>query len=219
MVYFVAAKGTTEFVINSKLPGMPEANGFGGVTYEADPETLDLNALEREYYSKGNGAMHHGYRVNSDKMPKIMLWPGRNNALPEVIMHNCLAVSPRFRDLVEQFEPGVHQFFPVDMYKDLNNDPVATYYWINVCNRIDSINTEKTNFKWTLDYTGKHGFWDERGVQDPKMIFSTEKTKNFHLWVDPNILQFRHFYVSNAFADAARAANFPGLALGEREEA
>ncbi len=219
MVYFVAAKGTTEFVVNSKLPGMPEDNGFGGVTYEADPETLDLNVAERELYSKGNGAMQHGYRVNSDKMPKVMLWPGGNNALPEVIMHNCLAVSPRFRDLVEQFEPGVHQFFPVDIYKDLNNDPVATYYWINVCNRIDSINIEKTTYIRKKDYTGKE-FWSRIGAPaDAKIVFSKEKTKNFHLWVDPNILQFRHFYVSNAFANAAGAANFLGLALSEREEA
>ena len=217
MVYFVTARGTTEFVVNSKLPGMPEDNGFGGVTYEADPETLDLNVLEREYYSKGNGAMQHGYRVNSDKMPKVMLWPGGNNALPEVIMHNCLAVSPRFRDLVEQFEPGLHQFFPVDVHKDMNNGPVATYYWINVCNRIDSINAEKTTYIRKKDYTGKE-FWSRTGAPaDAKIVFSKEKTARYHLWVDPNVPAAIHFYISNALAAALASADLLGLSLTVRE--
>jgi hypothetical protein len=219
MVYFVAAKGTTEFVVNSKLPGMPEDNGFGGVTYEADPDTLDLNVLEREYYSKGNGAMQHGYRVNSDKVPKVMLWPGGNNALPEVIMHNCLAVSPRFCDLVEQFEPGVHQFFPVDIYKDLNNDPVATYYWINVCNRIDSVDGEKSGLFWKPAYDGTRGLWRSKDDEYKLPVFDLSKIGEAHLWVDPYVSQTKHFFVSNAFAEAARGGNFLGLALSEREEA
>jgi hypothetical protein len=218
MVYYVSANSPYQYPVYPKFIHAPVNNAFGGVAFEQHLEELDLHAVEREFYAKGRGAMHHGYRVLGDGAPRKMLWPGGTKALPEFIMNNCFAVSPRLRDLIADFEPGLHQFLPVDIYKKKDADPVATFFWLNVCNRIDSVNEVETNLNWTLDYTGKHGFWDDYEVQAPKLVFSTEKTKPFHLWIDPNVSR-PYFYCSNAFAKASAAADFPGLTLTFCEEA
>lgn len=63
----------------------------------------------------GSGAVQRGYRLNTEGWSKRMLRKGGKRQLPEFILRNCYAVSPPFHDLVERFEPSVHQFFPVDI--------------------------------------------------------------------------------------------------------
>jgi len=217
MVYFVSGLDPYVDPVHSEFLDAPNDNAFGGVTYEADPATLDLNALEREFLGKGRGAMENGYRVVGDKAPKKLLWEGGDKPLPEVILRNSLAVSSRFRDLVDEFEPGLHQFFPVDVYKTRDGEVSATYYWINVCNRIESVDPDRTTYIRKKDYTGK-GFWSRSGVEDAKLVFSISRVGGRHLWMDPDLPSQRHFYASNAFAGAAASANFLGLILSERDE-
>lgn len=218
MVYFVAANDPYEYPVYPEFLDKPNESNFEGVVYEQDPGTLDLRAVEREFLAKGNTAMEHGYRVVGTEVPKKLLWDGGSKAVPELILKNCIAVSSRFRDLVERFEPGVHQFFPVAIYKERDGAPVADYFWINVCNRIDSVHDNATTYQKKLDYEGRP-FWSRVGRNDAKLVFSREKIGPMHLWVDPNIIGPNHFYVSNAFAEAARAEEFLGLSLSEREEA
>jgi hypothetical protein len=218
MVYFVSAHDVYEFPVYPEFLDAPSDGAFNGVTYEQDPETLDLRATERESLDKGHTAMAHGYRVNGDKAPKKMLWEGGDKALPDYIMRNQPAVSPRLRALIEQFEPGVHQFFPVDIWKKRNGEPVATYYWLNVCNRIDSVNEEKTTHERIRDYTGRF-FWSSSRPENAKLVFSSEKIAPYHIWTDPDAPGLNYFHCSNAFAEAAQAAKFIGLALTQKEEA
>jgi hypothetical protein len=217
MVYFVSSSTSIYDGVYASFLDDPREEPFDYVGYEADPATLDLKASEREKLRKGNSAISNGYRVNGAAAPKKVLYACGNRPLPEAIMASVPLYSQRLRDLIESFEPGVHQFFPVDIYKTKNGEPVATYYWFNVCNRIDSVNEEKTNFTWTLDYTGNHGFWDKDGVENPKMVFSTEKTKNYTFWIDPNLL-IKDIFCSNAFAEAALSEGFLGLNFSEKEE-
>lgn len=222
MVYFMACKSpypATQIAVYAKFLDKPDDWPFDGIPFEADPSTLDLHAVEKEYLAKGRTAMCRGYRVIEDTAPKKLLWPCGKRPLPDVIPATIPAYSARLCDLIEQFEPSVHQFLPVDIYKKRDGAIEATYYWFNPCNRIDSVNEHLTTYKWKLDYTGKHGFWDAREVENAKLVFSKEKVASRHFWYDPNILVWTGPYCSDAFAEAAFEADFSGLSLTSREEA
>lgn len=176
----------------------------------ADPESVNW----RSKVSSAN-PMEQGYRLDPETLPKRVLWANGNRELPDVLPR--YAVSPRFRDLVEQFEPGVHQFVPVEIYKDRNGSPVATYYWFIVCQRLDSVDPEHTTYKWTLDRTGKDGFWDNRDVPEAKLVFSNKMVAGHHIWHDPHMLSYKNWLCSDDFAEAAIAADFTGLTVSPRE--
>lgn len=218
MVYFVSCRDISTIPVYPEFLDTSAEGAFDGIRYEQNPELLDLNAVEREFLAKGASAIEHGYRVIGDTAPKKMLWEGGDNPLPDIIQRNCLAISPGFRDLVEQFEPGVHQFFPVEIYKARNSDSSATYYWINVCNRIDSIDPDQSNLYWKSNYAGERGSWRKKDGED-KLVFSLRNISDRHLWMDPFLSTHRYFYCSNQFAQAAKAENFLGLELTEQKEA
>lgn len=51
-------------------------------------------------------------------------------------------VSERVRDMIEALEPGVHQFFPVEVR--IGRDHVARRHILIVCNRLDSLHPTLT---------------------------------------------------------------------------
>jgi hypothetical protein len=57
-------------------------------------------------------------------------------------------VSARFRALIEENEPGVHQLEPIRFIAK-DGAPLADRWFWQVCNRIDSVHRERTN--WVLD--------------------------------------------------------------------
>ena len=49
-------------------------------------------------------------------------------------------VSLRFKDLVESIEPGVHQFFPIELLRQDSVTPYGEPFWLlNVTTRVDAI--------------------------------------------------------------------------------
>jgi len=55
-------------------------------------------------------------------------------------------VSKRFKDLVEEIEPGVHQFFPVELFLQDGVTPYGEPFWLlNVATRVDAIALEHSN--------------------------------------------------------------------------
>lgn len=222
MIYYMAATGIDEEIFgnhNWDILDVPVREVHDRTEY-ADPDNVDWQA-KRDSADK----MKQEYAVNPDTMPKRVLWASGKYDVPDILP--WFIVSPRFRDLVEQFEPGVHQFVPVDIYKKRTGAPVMTYYWFIVCQRIDSVDREHTTYKWQLDYTGKEGFWTDQimnketyeftPVPDAKLIFSKQLIGNHHIWNDPHVLSFGDRFCSDAFAEAAIAANFSGLGFAQHE--
>lgn len=216
MAYFVVALCPYSDVVYPKFLDDRRKEPFNDVKLVADPDTLELNVIERERIAKGVGHMGRGYPVQPDFVPRKILWAGRRKKMPEAILTSFLAVSERFRDLVEQYEPNVHQLIPVDVYTTKDGEPVARYYWLNVCNRIDSVDENRSNFFWKPDYLGGRGIWRYPDAGEPKLVFSRSKIANRHLWYDPFLMN--GIYCSSAFGDAARAKDFLGLSLSAYEE-
>ncbi len=218
MAYYVVGSYGLDDGVYLNILDAPKRKEFHGIKYEDDPATLDLTQTEKRRLENGWSAMGGGFRVKEDHIPQKIQWVDRSSkrAIPDVIQFGYVAISERFKDLIEKFEPGVHQFFPVEMYRNKKEPPVATYYWINVCNRVFGVNREKTTYERHGDPNG-HGMWLPTDDPDSKLVFNSDIVRPFTLWIEPEVGN-PSFYCSEAFGLAAMEGGFKGLGLFPREE-
>lgn len=212
MVYYLSCINPYPYSIGMPILDDPKDAPFRTVEY-ADPDSVHWRAKLPNAVR-----MKQGYPVKPETVPKRILWDSTEYEVPDVI-HNqqVLCVCEGFRALVEEFEPGVHQLLPVDVFTPASDAPVARYYWLVVGQRVSAVDAEHTTYDWMLDYTKQDGFWTNN---DPnaKLVFSTEKIGRHHLWVDPHLIVQNHGFCSNAFGEAALAAGFSGLNVTPLEE-
>jgi hypothetical protein len=182
------------------------------------PEQVDRVARARRY-----SLMRYGYPVVPDSAPKTMLWSSNRLLPPDYAFGNneIMLVSPRFRDLVERFESGVHQFLPVNMVHRKGEAPFNTFYWFVCCQLIDSIDPNHTTLTWTgndyeerMDDGFRRGSWrfDHDVSPPPVAVFSTAAIGNRHLWRDPNYTR-NYVNASDAFGEALLAEGLTGFGL------
>jgi hypothetical protein len=223
MVYFLSSSGVgieRYAETNQGVMDVPQAGFWKNIQY-AEPDKVHPSALRENV-----AADQQGYWVKPETMPKQYLWSNGSKPLPDVLPG--MVVCPRFRDLVEQFEPGVHQFVPVNIYKSKKGEPVATYYWFIVGQRLDSVDRERTTFMWKAPVDDPAaGYWTSRirnaetreysDIPDAKMVFSNNKVAGHHIWHDPHLLTFGSGLCSDTFAEALLASGMSGVAATPRE--
>ena len=125
-------------------------------------------------------------------------------------------VSDAFRALIEEFEPGVHQYIPVDVYKTRDGEERwGTWYWLNICNRIDSTDHDamreagwyQTEIAGTKQRAQWDFNWEAARWQEPPITFSRNRIGDRALWVDP-YLNPKNFYACDKFAGAVKERGF-----------
>ena len=121
---------------------------------------------------------------------------------------NRFLVSGKMRDVIEQLEPGVHQFQPVELIWMEDDSHAADFFWFNPCNRVDGMDREHT----THDFNEKTGMW--KYVDGKKYVVSLTKTAGKHAWVDSRIFDHAVF-VSENLKNAMDAAGLKGAAFGQ----
>lgn len=81
---------------------------------------------------------NQGLPVHIENVPTRIEWQ-ENAPVSDVLKeHGMIVVPARFKEIVEQFEPGVHQFLPVQ-YIDKQGKILAERYYFIACNRLDSV--------------------------------------------------------------------------------
>jgi hypothetical protein len=83
------------------------------------------------------------------------------------------------KDVIENFEPHIHQFFPVELvWKDGGH--AAYRFWFVPCNRLDTVDRARTTFEfrnvWFLDGSKK------------ELVFSRSQIGSHHVWIDKFIV-------------------------------
>ena len=153
------------------------------------------------------GRLNAGRRVHTQHLPTRLRWSGPKKRVPDVIWGAAFFVNDAFKDTVERFEPGVHQFEPVQFeFKD--GTPFSQRMWfLHACNRLDTVSRTHSTME-RLDHTWK----PETGT----MVFSLDRIGDHHLWVDKHVYMPSGMYVSNALHDALIEADIKGLSFSER---
>jgi hypothetical protein len=125
------------------------------------------------------------------------------------------AVSRRFKDAVEAIEPGVHQFFQVELlHKDGRPYGEPLYYW-NITQAIDAIRPDLGGVHEMGDpnHPGTHGWVISSGVSDrdrTKLAVDAATIAGRAAWLD---VRYRAAFISDALIAALNAAGMEGWEL------
>jgi hypothetical protein len=155
-----------------------------------------------------------GYPIKSINVPTTLQWLSRHEMPDFEGPPGFICVSSRFKDVVERFEPDVHQFFPITVVNKAKEKIAERWLWV-VCNRIDGVDREHTTFVLVKGALWMSN-WDEGGrrvqIPDAKIYHSKSRTEGYHFWRDKHIMG-GGIYASDEAAEALQSANLSTLRL------
>jgi len=126
-------------------------------------------------------------------------------------MMDQLAVTEELRDFIEEWEPGVHEFFPIRLYaKSTGEEMPVTYHILNVCNRIPSIVLDERLLRIERYGEGPDArhFWFRRSGKDPLPVFNSDAIGGSRIWRDEG--STARIFASDPFVEAMEKAGFKG---------
>ncbi|WP_081625843.1 imm11 family protein [Yoonia vestfoldensis] len=143
-------------------------------------------------------------RIDPNRKPVPLLdverWPSK-----------CL-VNQTFKDILEEIEPDTHQFFPMEIFQ--NDEKIAHYYLLNVCNRLDTYHPELTYPR------NARGFWKPVKGEPSSIVFSMEAIGNHHAWIDKFAgLGGSGVFMSDVLVERLQTAGLTGLSFHKKQEA
>lgn len=129
-----------------------------------------------------------------------------------------LGVSQAFKDLLEEMEPGVHQFFPLEVRRK-DGEPVEGQYYLFVISVLldTALIPEKSNViqKGTYREYPDGGIYDgiyytASGPGPNKFTLNRKVIGNHHAWVDRRM---RDVFFSDEFVARIEKAGLGGVEL------
>ncbi|WP_150526947.1 imm11 family protein, partial [Roseibium sediminis] len=129
------------------------------------------------------GQLNAGRAIKPDHVPTRAQWESKRYPPPDVLFkYDMYLVSNAFKDILERHEPGVHQFFPVDVvYKD---DSLARQmYFFNICSRLDGMDRERA----TAQLVKGIAF----DLRTGEFVFNLIQIGEAHAWVDKHVIYGR----------------------------
>jgi len=164
----------------------------------------------------GEGTPNVGRSLLPDHIPtKLEREPWNLRLLPlldvERYWGSNLLVPQQFKDILEELEPDVHQFWPMEIY--VKGEQVDLKYWFIACHRISALSRE--HCYPPLD---ERGYWDPSPIgkrENDRVAFSKAAIGDRHAWVDKH---FSDRYFSNTFAERLQKLDLTGLRFSKGEE-
>lgn len=165
-----------------------------------------------------------GVHVDGAHFPTRVKWADPNgNPAPDFDSTPDLNVSERARRVIEDVEPSVHQFFPVE-YVDSKGAFLENRYWLVIGNRLDAMDRERTNMVLRKGKVWRPAdYMVSRGEEIPahinpeepaKLVFNAEAIGGAHLWVDKHI-DGHVAWLSDFLGERLLAEKLTGLRLQE----
>ncbi|WP_247076746.1 DUF1629 domain-containing protein [Pseudohalocynthiibacter sp. F2068] len=89
-----------------------------------------------------SGVYRYGKRtLTSDEVPREVVLHKKRKSMPDCFLTtgSLALVTSKVREILEQFDPGLHQFFPIDVRFKSSTQPEGEYFAMNVTRMQDSI--------------------------------------------------------------------------------
>lgn len=169
----------------------------------------------------GKPLVHKGGRaLDPTHVPTRVYWKDRTKQpLADFNGGPFSSVSARAKALIEQFEPGVHQFLPVE-FVDIDGNFLENRWFFICCNRLDTV--DRVHVRGFLLFREK--YWspirdylrdrpDEippgyDTTQKSQLVFNRAQIGGANLWVDKHLSS--SVWVSDEFDAAYEAAWLTG---------
>ena len=149
------------------------------------------------------GQLYAGRAVKPENIPTRVEWQSKRYKPYDVFMSGGLIlVSDAFKDIIENHEPGVHQFFPIEVvYRD--GTFARQMYFFNICNRLDTMDRERATAELR-----KGTMWDPR---TGAFVFSLDKVGSAHAWIDKHV--HHGTFLSSAAVAEMQQAGLTGISF------
>ncbi len=219
---------------------------FGGSANNTNPIDIEfiggsMGLLQLQDPTTDDGWLDRNLRtgrpVDPTHVPTRVEWDDPRRPMPDYDSHwgANISVSDRIREIIERFEPGVHQFLPLECH-NIRQGTIEHRWFLVPCARIDSVNADHTTFArydlfveplgiwiwyWQAPFDfrrkGKAHLLPEhlKNEDNPKLVFDLAKIGNRHMWIDKHLNSGP--YISDALAAALREGIFTGLGLHPME--
>lgn len=126
---------------------------------------------------------------------------------PIISLQRQFAVQQIVVDLIEELEPGIHQFVPIKIALDQNGGPLPIQYFIvNICNLLKSVILDETSLK--IENIDGSDYWSQRTGSIP-YLFNRDVISGKHLWRDAGAKTF--IFASDTFVQEVEDRNIVGL--------
>lgn len=110
-----------------------------------------------------------------------------------------------FVDLVEEFEPGVHEWFPVHFRSAQTGEPYPEQFFIlNICQRLESVVLDHPSVRTETFESGRTVWTQKTG--DVPIVFHKQVVEGHHIWRDEGAPYW--IFASDALVEAMEA-RFP----------
>ena len=147
-------------------------------------------------------AVSLGLPVRREHMPTRWQFGSKERNLPGFMgWGTVLTVSTTFRQIIETFDPGRHQFFPLD-YVTRKGDLIQKRFLLVVCALIDSLDRERSG-------PAPSKLWRQDDLRS--LVVDRAKVAGTHLWLDPYFGHNNTCFVSYELARALESENPKGL--------
>jgi hypothetical protein len=147
---------------------------------DGDPlqvEMIDKTPEKRLRVRPGMEAWHSGRPLEQSFMPTILSVSNGMKGVTDLDGYQGITfVSPRFKAIIEELEPGVHQFFPLELVDSKKRHLADHWIWV-ICNALDTVDGEASG--WEFRYECR---WHPRVGTKDKLTFSKNKIGNHHFW-------------------------------------
>jgi len=152
----------------------------------AEPVPRDWMNLRLEDETRDGGGglatsrSFSGRRAKAESLPKAIRWLSKRETLD---YENAwvASVTDRLRALIEEIEPGIHQFEPLRFLTRDGAKLEKRWFW-QICNRLDTVSREHTKI-WLLKGS-QWGMPSVRPCEEPILVFETDKIGEAKFWHD-----------------------------------
>ncbi len=175
----------------------------------------------REYY--GPGPVRHFSR---SEIPEIAFLETPHKALPEFLCIDAkLAVSYEVQALIEELEPGQHQFFAVNIQRERGSKPIfcrdgsplqTPYYMLIPGIRLDAVWIEKSEVEISKITPELSFIWPKVG-KETQIVLRRSVIKNHHVWAGKLQLG-RSTFFSDTLVQAVLDRKWKGLRFTHLQE-
>lgn len=163
-----------------------------------------------------------GRPILDEKVPTKLAWTSKGGPDDYFTCRAFPCVSDAFRNLIEHIEPGVHQFFPLEVVNRREEHIVRCWLWV-VCQRIDSLDRVETtmvlynNSIWLspdVAYADQDDADKYKNIR-PKIVFNASQIAARHFWRDSFLIQ--GLWCSGTAAELIRETGLVGIELTLQE--
>jgi hypothetical protein len=119
-----------------------------------------------------------------EELPRVLVADKPRRTWPDAFegMHGIFVVSERAKDVIERFDPGLHQFFAVPLRTKRGIEIEGPWFIMNVTVRQDSIVVEKSRVQMSTRRPDKlNSFWVNSTTKDV-VVDTSRLSPNIHFW-------------------------------------